>query len=102
VAVSLDGLPLATARKILVQAMSEEKPSGFRTEPAGSGVERITSIGHDPWMVKELQGVVRLRRPDAAQLKAVALGPNGEPVQAIGPASEFRLLPNVLYYLITP
>ena len=37
VAVSLDGQPLATSRKILLQVMSEEKPTGFRTEPAPGG-----------------------------------------------------------------
>jgi hypothetical protein len=102
VAVSLDGKPLASSQKILVQAMSEEKATGFRSEPAGSGLWRIVSIGHDPWLVKEIEGVVRLRRPDAATLKVVALNANGEPDRSVGPASEFRLLPTTLYYLITP
>ncbi len=67
VAVSLDGKPLATSRRILLQAMSEEKPTDFRTEPAPGGDKRITSIGHDPWLVKELDGVVKFKRPDAVQ-----------------------------------
>jgi hypothetical protein len=102
VAVSFDGQPLATSRKILLQAMSEEKPAGLRTEPAGAGLFRILSIGHDPWMVKQIEGIVRLKRPDAARLKVVALDPNGKPGQSVGPANEFRLLPSTLYYLITP
>ena len=103
VAVSLDGLPLATSRKILLQAMSEEKPSGFRAAPVGaSGARRIADIGHDPWLVKEIEGTVRFQRPDAKRLKVVPLGFNGEPGRAAGNASEIKLLPSTLYYLIAP
>ena len=48
VAVSLDGKPLATSRRVLLQVMSEEKPTGFGTEPAPAGDKKIISIGHDP------------------------------------------------------
>jgi hypothetical protein len=100
VAVSLDDQPIATSRKILLQAMSEEKPSGFRTEPAGGGLQKILSIGRDPWLVKEIEGAVRLKRPDAARLKVTALDANGEPVKAVGTGAEIRLSPTTLYYLI--
>ena len=50
---SLDDQPLATSRKILLQVMTEEKATGFQTEPAGDGVKRIANIGRDPWLVKE-------------------------------------------------
>ena len=61
VAVSLDGKPLATSRRILLQAMSEEKPTDFQTEPASGGEKKIISIGHDPWLAKELDGVVKFK-----------------------------------------
>jgi hypothetical protein len=102
VAVSLDGKPLATSRRILLQAMSEEKPTDFRTEPAPGGELKITNIGHDPWLVKELDGVVKFKRPDASKLRVTALDFNGDPVQSIGTAREIRLLPSTIYYLITP
>lgn len=102
VAVSLDGRPLASSRKVLVQAMSEERPSGFRTEPAGDRERRITSLGRDPWMVRNLEGLLRFKRPDAPRLKVTALDPNGEPVREVGRASEFRLAPDAIYYLIAP
>lgn len=104
-AVSLDGEPLATSKRILIQAMSEEKTSGFRTVPADpkqEGVQRIVSIGRDPWLVHELSGTVRLRRPDAAKLKVVALDHNGYTSHNAGNASEIRLAPRTIYYLITP
>jgi hypothetical protein len=102
VAVTLDGQPLATSRKILLQAMSEERASGFRSEQLPTGEKRIISIGRDPWLVREIEGVVRLKRPDAARLKVVALDPNGDPVRSLGGASEIRLDPKTIYYLITP
>jgi hypothetical protein len=102
VAVSLDGRPLASSAKILLQVMSEERPTGFRAEPLPSGEKRIVSIGRDPWLVREIEGVVRLKRPDAGRLKVVALDPNGDFVRSMGGASEIRLDPKTVYYLITP
>jgi hypothetical protein len=102
VAVSLDGKPLATSRRILLQAMSEEKATDFRAEPMPNGDQRITSIGHDPWLVKELDGVIKLRRADASELKVTALDHNGEPAKPMGTAATIRLLPSTIYYLIAP
>jgi hypothetical protein len=86
----------------LLQAMSEEKSTDFQTEPAPGGEKKIVSIGHDPWLAKELDGVVKFKRPDAARLKVTALDFNGDPGKAIGTASEIRLAPSTIYYLITP
>ena len=102
VAVSLDGQPLATSKKILLQVMSEEKASGFQTEPGAGGTLRIKSIGHDPWLVKEFEGVVKFARIDAAKLKVLALDANGETVKEVGNASEIQLAPTTMYYLIQP
>lgn len=102
-AVSLDGRPLAESGKILVQAMTEEKPTDFATEPAGEGVKRITNLGHDPWLVREIQGTLRFKRMDAARLKVTALDLNGYPIAAASAAvtaTQFKLLPGVMYYLI--
>ncbi len=100
VAVSLDGRPLATSGKILVQAMTEEKPANFTTEPVGEGVKRITNIGQDPWLFREIQGTLKFKRADATQLKVTALDLNGYPVGAAGTAAELKLQPGVVYYLI--
>jgi hypothetical protein len=102
IAVSLDGRPLATSQKMLLQVMSEEKASDFRTEPVSPGLQRITSIGHDPWLVKAIEGVVKLKRPDAARLRVTVLDANGYPVRAVGTAAEIQLAPDTLYYLISP
>jgi hypothetical protein len=103
VAIALDDKPLVESRKILLQAMSEERASGFETEPATAANRRITNIGRDPWQVKNLSGTVTLERPDAEKLKVTPLDFTGRPVgPPAGPAKEIKLLPKTLYYLIQP
>lgn len=101
VAVSLDGRPLARASRILLQVMSEERPDGFRTEPAGGEGKRIIDIGHDPWMVRRYSGKAALRRGDAAKMTVTALDLNGYPVKPAGKADAIALEPTTTYYLIT-
>jgi hypothetical protein len=101
VAVSLDDRPLSSSRKILLQVMSEEKNARFKTEPLGP-LKKIVSIGQDPWMVREFEGVVRFKRPDAARLRVTALDANGDPVEQVGTAGEIKLRSETLYYLVAP
>lgn len=102
VAVALDGRPLATSERILLQVMSEERETNHQTEPAGPALKRITSIGTDPWQVRQLGGTVRFKRPDAERLEVTALDFNGSPEGRAGTARKVRLQPSTLYYLITP
>ncbi|HWW03453.1 MAG TPA: hypothetical protein VNZ64_27370 [Candidatus Acidoferrum sp.] len=100
VVVSLDAQPLRSSGKMLLQVMSEEQPTGFQTEPAGEGVRRIVNIGTDPWLVKEFQGTVSFKRPDADRLKVTALDFNGYPGTVIGTAARVSLRPQTVYYLL--
>ena len=50
--------------------------------------------------MKELNGVVKFRRPDASRLRATALDFNGKAGKTAGNASELNLVPNTIYYLI--
>jgi hypothetical protein len=101
VVVSLDGQPIKTSKRMLLQAMSEEQNSGWRTEPAEGGKKRIASIGRDPWEIRPIEGTVRLKRDDAGSLKVTALDHNGRPNGDAGHAREIKLLPGALYYSIT-
>ncbi|MFI5381637.1 MAG: hypothetical protein ACHRHE_20255 [Tepidisphaerales bacterium] len=101
IAVSLDGKPLAQSAKILLQVMSEEKPAGWRADPAGTGTQKIVSLGRDPWMIKGMTGSVRFTRPDAAQMKVTALDGNGYKAKDIGSAAEIKLEEGTIYYVIT-
>ena len=101
IAVALDGKPLSSSANILLQVMSEERTTNFRTEDAGNGQHRITDIGRDPWLIKELTGVVKFNRPDAADLKVTQLDFNGYPVNSVGNATQIKLNGRTVYYLIT-
>lgn len=102
VAVALDGKPLASSEKILLQVMSEEKAANFATEDAPHGERRITNIGTDPWLVRKLEGAVKLKRGDAVKLKVTALDGNGMAGGEAENASAITLRPDVPYYLIEP
>ncbi len=100
IVVSLDGRPLATSKRMLLQLMTEEKATGFRSESLGDRRHRITSIGENPWQVRKLDGSIRLRRSDASQLKATALDQFGQPTGEVFPADAIRLQSQTLYYAI--
>jgi hypothetical protein len=68
--ISLDDQPLATSKKILIQAFSEEKMYGFKAE---GGV--IKDAGRVPITVRDIQATVTFAK--VAGLKAVTLDANG-------------------------
>ena len=100
IVVALDEKPLAVSTRILLQVMSEEKPTDFETESSATGVKRILNIGRDPWLVREFQGTVRFKRSDAEQLRWTALDYAGYPATTTGTCAELSLLPRTMYYLI--
>jgi hypothetical protein len=100
IVVSLDGKPLATSAKMLLQVMSEERPSGFQSESLKSGLTRIVSIGQDPWRVKDLSGSVKFKGPGAGDLQVTPLDLNGYPRQRLAAATQVKLDRQTIYYLI--
>jgi hypothetical protein len=97
--VSLDGQPLARSRRMLLQAMSEERATGFSVEDAGNGGKRIKDIGRDPWQVKTLQGTVKFGGGGSLQFQPLDF--NGYPAGAAMRGLELKLAPRTLYYLLT-
>ena len=100
VVVSLDDRPLSTSRRMLLQVVSEEKASGFRSELASAQEKRIRDIGTDPWLVKALGGTLRFKRPDAASLRVTRLDHNGYRAGAGGSGDKIVLDATTIYYLI--
>jgi hypothetical protein len=98
--VSVDGQPLATSKKMLLQVMTEEKATGFRAEAAGERRHHITAIGQNPWLIRKLEGSVKLHRSDAAKLKVTALDQFGQPTSKTMAGNAIQLLPETLYYSI--
>ena len=100
--VAMDGQPLASSRRMLLQVMSEDANSGWSAP--GTGVRAIVDIGGPPIVVKTLDGHVSLKRPDAASLKVRALDFNGyattgTKLPANG-ARDIALSPTTFYYII--
>ena len=69
---ALDDEPLASSKRILIQAVTEEKPFGFQ---ASNG--KITSLGSGPLTVRKIDAKVSLKLPGGHNAKAVALDENG-------------------------
>jgi hypothetical protein len=90
--------------------MTEERYTGWKTEPvpAGqgrggsqAGALRIVDAGGPPLQVRKMAGSVALRRPDAASLKVTALDFEGYARQQLpSGADSINLLPDCLYYII--
>jgi len=99
--VPLDDLPIRASRKVLVQVVTEETNNGWQVEPS-DGLKKIVALGGAPLLVKNAVGRIAFRRPDAGRCKVTALDGNGYPLKTIGTASNFSLLPDTLYYLVTP
>ena len=113
--VSMDGNPLMTSRRILLQAMSEDINYGWQTKPARGQVSRdgkkvdvdceeIVETGSPPIVVRNIEGSVILKRPDAGDLKVTALDFNGYRRQDLargqGDRLTFELLPDCFYYIV--
>lgn len=96
--VSLDGRPIATSQRVLVQAMSEQTNTGWQTR--GDPVRTIDSIGGAPMLVRELKGEITFR--DGARWTAQLADASGA---ALGDAIEVNgtltLRPDVPYYVLT-
>lgn len=98
--VPLDGQPIASSSRLLLQVMTEEKPTGFKTEQEREGVLRIVNIGTDPWLIRKPSGVITLKRADAGKLQITPLDFNGYPGAEPISGPTLQLRPDTAYYLI--
>jgi hypothetical protein len=97
--ISLDNQPLATSKKILIQAFTEEKMYGFKAE---NGV--IQDIGRAPITVRDIDAQVIFA--NGAGIKATRLDEQGYaqsdlPAQVNGSAATVVLPKDALYTIIT-
>lgn len=97
--VSLDGRPIESSDRILLQVFAEDMNYGWTTSEA-DGWKTIEDVGQAPIVARELSGAVSLKRSDAAALKVTALDDNGYPVGDAGTADRVELRPDTLYYCI--
>jgi hypothetical protein len=107
--VALDGKSVSESEKILVQIMTEERPTGWEEEPAmftdKEGVEhkghKILKSGGGGWQIRSVMGRIRFKRSDASNLVVTPLDANfyarGKIIQG---AETLELLPDCLHYII--
>ena len=101
-AISLDDRPLATSKRILIQAMTEEQPYGFRVEG-----NRITDMGGQPFGIRKLAVTVSLKLAGNGELKVTRLDENGyavgevskRSITADGPVS-IDLAEDAIYHVV--
>jgi hypothetical protein len=100
--VSLDGEPLATSRRILIQTMTEEKPYGFAAEGG-----RVTALGGTPFNVRRIAASVSLRLAGDGAARVIALDGNGYATDAevivAGAAGEslaMTLAEDAIYHIV--
>lgn len=96
--VPLDGKPLRTSRKMLLQVMSEDTNYGWNAP--GTGKREIVGLGTAPVNVRRFGGTVTLTRPDSRQLKITPLDWNGYPAGKATTGASITLQPTVMYYLV--
>ena len=102
--ISLDDQSLKDAKRILIQAMTEEQPYGFKSENG-----TITDLGSAPIGVKEIEATVSLKLNGTGRPKVIALDENGYAtetrVETSGDGIEtplvISLTKDAIYHLVT-
>ncbi len=90
---SLDDQPIAQSKKVLITAMTDDKPYGFDA-PGGT----IASLGQSPFTVANIDATVSLNRKDARLSTTTMLDENGMPR---GRGAE-ELAPDAIYTVWQP
>ena len=105
--VSLDGKPIATSRRLLVQVGAVVRPTGWKQEPAtgenGLKGYKVVSTGRMPWQVRDTRIALKVKNPTLA--KATLLDPAGHPLAPIpaarsGALFSLKLPPNAMYAIL--
>lgn len=92
-AVSLDGQPLASSRKVLVQVGTRERPTDWKTRPVQVKVgdtllagEKVVSFGKAPWQIAAADVTIRIANTGLSRGRV--LDANGMPVAQVGLVEE--------------
>lgn len=113
VAVALDGKPLKTSRKVLIQVGTEARPTGWATEPTRIALdkgarhvdgERIVSVGKAPWQIINTAATVTVSNAglkhaivcDANFMEVARL-----PLERVGTQRRVTLPPDTLYVVLS-
>lgn len=109
-AVSLDGKPLATSGRVLVQIGTVERPTGWKTRPvavkAGNETrqgEEVVDFGKKPWRIQDADITLSIR--NAGLTRARVLDANGMPagetrLEDAGGRKRLKLPADALYVVL--
>ena len=104
--VPLDGKPIVQSRKLLVQAMTEDRPYGFDRKARPDGTRTVTSLGGYPFNVKAIRARVSIASSHDAAPRVTVLNENGYPrdvsidVQRTDAGATFTLAPDGIYHVV--
>ena len=104
--VAQDDKPLKSSAKILIQAGTVERPTGWKTKPVTvqkKAGEEIVDFGHAPWQI--VNGDITITLKNAALKTAVVLDANGMkvkeiPLEADGGGKRFKFPADALYVVV--
>ena len=104
--VPMDGEPLATSRRVLVQVGTVARPTGWRVEPAGdrsAGGSRIVATGGPPMRVANTEVSLTVADPNLTQavlLDAAGYEAKGVDVSVAGGKLAVTLPPETMYLVL--
>ncbi len=106
--VSMDGRPLATSGRMLLQVMTEQRIGGTKLVDAtltrngrSHAAVRIAELGRGPMQVRRVRASVQFKRKDRNHLEVLALDHNGYLRQVVEARDgRLALLPDCLHYVI--
>ena len=106
VAISLDDRPLAQSSEILLQAMTVERPYGFRASNGRAGT--ITELGSYPFGIERIRARITITLQDGDRFEVLALDANGYPTDTPiavsagndGESITFDLAEDSVYHLL--
>ncbi len=108
--VSMDGKPIASSSKLLLQVMTEQRVSGWKVQPTTFKPKKkketikgwkILNDGKGPIEIRNIEATVGLKRADASRMTVTALDHNGYKKETLsGGAKSIKLKPDVLWYII--
>lgn len=81
VVVALDGQPIARSGRLLVQGVTDARPTDWAVRVADDGERTIESLGHAPWRIERMHATVEVA--NAGLTSAVRLDPMGRPAGAV-------------------
>ncbi|MGH7215426.1 MAG: hypothetical protein ACREIT_11740, partial [Tepidisphaeraceae bacterium] len=96
---ALDDQPLATSKKVLIQAVTEDRPYGFKSEGG-----KVTSVGQWPYQVREIGVAVTLRGGGVSRVTALDENGYGRSIPVVveaapGGGAVIRLTRDSLYHV---